>query len=107
MLDYDEWKTSTPSDYYPQITCCHCDDREEVIHEASGFLKEILKQAYSKENLDIHRFEHCLDMLCHLLKVPMNTGDIQISRTQVKKHQSLDLWFAHNQLNQIVQGAKP
>lgn len=104
MDSYDRWKTSSDDEYF-QYECKHCDEKQEIIGEAGEWLEEIVKQVYSKDNLDIHHFENCLDMLCHLLNVKMNTGDIQISRPQVKKYQNLDLCFAY-QLSQHTQGAK-
>ncbi len=106
-MDYDAWKT-TPCELSHERECRKCEEKDQTLDEASEWLQEIVKQLYTKDALDVNHLENCLDELCHLLKVKMNTGDIQIARPSTKNHPMITDWMAFNQsfLTKLAQGAK-
>ena len=92
MNSYDLWKTDN-SDYYDNLRaeCKDCSNKEDKLIEASDWLKKIVKQLYTKESLDVNHFERCLDELCYLLDVTINTGDIQIARPAARNTRDLTI----------------
>ena len=103
LNNYDLWKTDN-SEYYEtsRPDCRKCEEKDKARDDASEFLEEIVKQLYSQEKLDVNILEHCLDELCYFFDIKANTGDLQIARQQVKKHQKLDLLLAYTDVNQFV-----
>lgn len=72
-------------DYRQHYECKRCLEKEQVMDSCQEFLEEIVKQLYMTENLDKNKLENCLDELCFLLKVKMNTNDLNIQRCPSKK----------------------
>lgn len=58
---------------------------EQIIDESREFLDAIVKQLYSKEDLNKGNLEHCIDELCHLLQVKMIKEELNIQRPMRRK----------------------
>lgn len=93
--DYYDYKNS-------RHECKECLEKDQLLDEAHGYLEEIVKQLYSRESLDRSILEHCLDELCFLLKVKMNTSDLNIVRP--KEITLLNSWveFNNTQLSKLA-----
>lgn len=78
MNDYDAWKTG----WYDMGSkhCCHCENKEEILDEASIAFEKIIESLYSPGFLDKNKLEEQLDLLCHLLKIKLRTSDLSIER---------------------------
>lgn len=96
-MDYDAWKCGW-YDCEPTTHCKHCEYNEQTLDEAKEFLEEVVQQLYSTDSLDIYKLEHCLDELCHMLKVKMNAGDIQVERKEKIKIFSRNLIKLNNDM---------
>lgn len=63
----------------------YTEELEETIDQSGDYLVEILDQIYSKEELNIARFQSNVSNLCHLLDVYFPKEEPQIKRrTQVQ-----------------------
>lgn len=81
-MDYDVWKTGY-YDCQPEKYCSDCEYFSKKISDAREHLEAIVKQLYIKESLDLDLLEHNIDELCHLLRVKIGFGPLQISRPKV------------------------
>ena len=85
----------------PEYECYQCNEKEEQLENAKEFLESIVEMLYSREVLDLAKFEDHLDELCHQLDVKIGQGDLQIRRQEEKKSspQVLPLLEAWKQYN--------
>lgn len=97
MNEFDRYE------YIKTHECKHCLEKEQTFDLAQEFLQEVVKQLYTKEPLDENKLEHCLDELCFILKVKMETCDLNIQRP--KKITNLSNWieFNNSYLTQLAQ----
>jgi len=64
--------------YHPG--CYDCEEKEKQLYRAKDWLESIVEQLYSKEELDLKRFEDHLDELCHQLDIKLENRLIMIQR---------------------------
>ncbi len=88
---YDDYD---PSDFYNERPeCKDCLEKEQMFDEASEYLEEIVQQLYSKDPINYSDLEHCLDELCHYLKVKTIPGDLTICRKQEELKLVVPRWL--------------
>lgn len=78
MYKSNAWYEPTDSWYEPEERIP--DPNATILDDAGDLLKSIVKRLYSKDNLEPLMLERDLDDLCHLLKVRLLDGDLQIER---------------------------
>lgn len=80
----------SPTDGYYEMEdhpeCRDCEKKEGTMHEAKNYLESIVQMLYSKDMLDLHKFEDTLDELCHLLNVKLLPEDLQIQRRTKERY---------------------
>lgn len=69
----------------PEYECSDCDEKKSSLDNAKEFLESIVSMLYSREPLELLKFEEHLDELCHQLDVQIGKGDLQIQRLQEKQ----------------------
>lgn len=84
LLRYDA--SDDAPDYYERRQCKCCQDKDEKHENAKEFFEGVVKQLYSKQDLDISILEHCLDELSYYFDFRINQGDLMVERFVEVKH---------------------
>jgi hypothetical protein len=80
--------------------CYDCECKEQKMDIAADYLEKIVKQLYSKDNLDVPMLESDLDELCYQLKVKLIDAEMQIQR---KQEAYLSLWLDGPAIKRLAQ----
>ncbi len=70
---YDDYESSVS-----HTECRICNEKDQKIDEAGGFLENVLDHLYGRKNLNRFELERDLEELCHLLRVKMPGEDLMI-----------------------------
>lgn len=83
--NYSQKDSWYESDCYQDEECKRCEEKEQTLDYAKEFLEYLVTALYSKQPLNLDKFEESLDELCHALHVKMGSGDLQIQRLKEEK----------------------
>ena len=87
-------------DIEPDYRCRECEEKLTTLETASEYLASVVKQLYSKEDLDVGMLESDIDQLCFLLDIKLIDQEMQIQR---KKPEYITMWLESPALRQKAQ----
>jgi len=73
------------------------DPKADIIYECAECVKALLPALYNKDKLDIREFESNLEELCHVLKIKLPCGELQVERKKQPTPAILNDWVDFNQ----------
>ncbi len=100
-----DWWYENEDAYEKEYCCEECSEKENVLSEISIEFSKIVKQLYSKDDLDHAHLEKSLDEICGLLQIKIHPGNLEIERKgkkeEIRMKAALQAWqsFANSKIN--------